>query len=132
MRKIVPVFSLTSRLYWRPSYLSTLYVTLAPMRRQEDVSGPKFWKYWVRVGLRFLWFDTRPTLSDRIRVKQNIRRLQSRLSELPLRSLRKASGRHRRGSVRSGYAFSHQQGFGDLITRGIVMQRLAPIKEMPA
>lgn len=64
-------------------------------------------------------------------MKQNIRRLQSRMSELPLRSFRTASGRSRRGSTRSGYAFAHQQGFGDLITRGIVIQRLAPIRESP-
>lgn len=85
----------------------------------------------IQIGLRFFWFDTQPTLSDRIRVKQNIRRLHSRMSELPLHPFRTASGRSRRGSTRSGYAFAHQQGFGDLITKGIVIQRLAPIRESP-
>lgn len=94
-----------------------------------------------QVSLRFFWFDTQPTLSDRIRVHQNIKRLKSR-SEFQLRPRSSArSSRRRRGSTRSGYAFAHQQGFGDLITRGVIAMRpsrsatqnkLAPIKESPS
>lgn len=74
------------------------------------------------LALRFWWFDTRPSLSDRLRVRQNLPRLQRRgMSQLPLRPIYRgpsAKRRSRRGSIRSGYAFSHQQGFGELITQG--------------
>lgn len=32
--------------------------------------------------------------------------------------MRTASARHKRRSIRSGYAFAHQEGFGRLITSG--------------
>ncbi|KAK9408713.1 phospholipid-transporting ATPase ID-like [Crotalus adamanteus] len=71
------------------------------------------------IGFRFLKMQLMPTLSDQVvrKVKQ----------------LRKAPGppalKHylqRSASRRSGYAFSHQQGFGDLITSGRNMRLKAP------
>ncbi|KRZ16504.1 putative phospholipid-transporting ATPase ID [Trichinella zimbabwensis] len=76
------------------------------------------------ISVRFFWVDVFPSLSDRIRVKQNLRRLQGRLSEVPLQSLTTASSlRRRRASTRSSYAFSHHPGFGELITKGLNMRQ---------
>lgn len=35
---------------------------------------------------------------------------------------RPTSVRHKRRSIRSGYAFAHQEGFGRLITSGTIMR----------
>ncbi|KRX62031.1 putative phospholipid-transporting ATPase ID [Trichinella sp. T9] len=76
------------------------------------------------ISVRFFWVDVFPSLSDRIRVKQNLRRLQGRLSEVPLQSLTTASSlRRRRASTRSSYAFSHHPGFGEMITKGLNMRQ---------
>lgn len=77
---------------------------------------------------RFFWQDTQPTYGDRLRVRQQRpRKLPSKgAPELPMRpfSRKTTSRRSRRGSLRSGYAFSHQQGFGELITKGKLFQNL--------
>lgn len=70
---------------------------------------------------RFYCADTRPTLADRLRLKQRAdkqhrRRLLKQVHRTP-------SARPRARSIRSGYAFSHQEGFGRLITSGKMMQR---------
>uniref|UniRef100_A0A915IVH9 Phospholipid-transporting ATPase n=1 Tax=Romanomermis culicivorax TaxID=13658 RepID=A0A915IVH9_ROMCU len=59
-----------------------------------------------------------PKLSDQLRVRARLR------ASLPLKSLHSVSGRYRSTAVRSGYAFAHQQGFGDLILRGILIKKL--------
>ncbi|CAG2057330.1 unnamed protein product [Timema podura] len=65
---------------------------------------------------RFYFVDVRPTLSDRVRLKQRSRQSQD--------VLRTPSARRTRRSIRSGYAFAHQEGFGRLITSGKIMRKL--------
>nr|XP_014434979.2 probable phospholipid-transporting ATPase IM [Pelodiscus sinensis] len=60
---------------------------------------------------RFLKEDLHPTLTDKVRKLQRARRKQKPLQ----RHMRRVS---RTTSRRSAYAFSHQEGFGELITSG--------------
>uniref|UniRef100_A0A8C5LT17 Phospholipid-transporting ATPase n=1 Tax=Leptobrachium leishanense TaxID=445787 RepID=A0A8C5LT17_9ANUR len=63
------------------------------------------------VAYRFLRSELKPTFSDKILAK--IREAKKRPPPPPRRAkIRRTSSR------RSGYAFSHQQGYGDLITSG--------------
>ena len=73
------------------------------------------------VAERFYYIDTRPTLTDKVRLKQKISKSKSRSGEL---ILRRASTMRRstRSLQRSGYAFAHQEGFGSLITTGANMR----------
>ncbi|NXX34913.1 AT8B2 ATPase, partial [Nicator chloris] len=63
------------------------------------------------VAFRFLKLDLKPELSDTVRYTQLVRKKQ----KTQHRCMRHAG---RVGSRRSGYAFSHQEGFGELITSG--------------
>lgn len=77
------------------------------------------------IAARFYRVDTRPTLADRVRLRQRVIKLRARAGE---RVLRRASTLSRAGTVvtgvsrravgRSGYAFAHQAGFGELIMSG--------------
>ncbi|KAM3965408.1 ATPase phospholipid transporting 8B isoform 1-T3 [Aphomia sociella] len=58
----------------------------------------------------------RPTLAERLRARQRWR--------APTSTPRTPSARRARRSVRSGYAFAHQEGFGRLITSGKIMRRI--------
>ncbi|XP_059080980.1 phospholipid-transporting ATPase ID-like isoform X1 [Tigriopus californicus] len=69
------------------------------------------------VAWRFYRMDVHPTLTDKTRLVQ---RSQKRVKPKP--EFRPFSGRRSRRSVRSGYAFSHQEGFGRLITSGKIMR----------
>ncbi|XP_059479506.1 probable phospholipid-transporting ATPase IM isoform X3 [Neocloeon triangulifer] len=70
---------------------------------------------------RFYFVDVKPTLSDRVRLKQRLESLRSRQSQDILRT---PSARRTRRSIRSGYAFAHQEGFGRLITSGKIMRKI--------
>ncbi|XP_023245345.1 phospholipid-transporting ATPase ID [Copidosoma floridanum] len=70
---------------------------------------------------RFFFVDVRPTLSDRVRLKQRLVQMRTRQSQDVLRT---PSTRRTRRSLRSGYAFAHQEGFGRLITSGKIMRKL--------
>ncbi|XP_034946393.1 phospholipid-transporting ATPase ID isoform X2 [Chelonus insularis] len=70
---------------------------------------------------RFFFIDVRPTLSERVRLKQRLAQMRSRQSQDILRT---PSTRRTRRSLRSGYAFAHQEGFGRLITSGKIMRKL--------
>ncbi|XP_058824499.1 phospholipid-transporting ATPase ID isoform X4 [Topomyia yanbarensis] len=70
---------------------------------------------------RFYFVDVFPGLSDKIRAKQRLAQLRSRQSNDVLRT---PSARRARRSLRSGYAFAHQEGFGRLITSGKIMRKL--------
>lgn len=72
------------------------------------------------IANRFYNVDICPTLSDCCRLKQRLVRLRARPAE-PER--RRSSVRRSRRSVRSGYAFAHQEGFGRLITSGKLVQK---------
>ncbi|XP_069508037.1 phospholipid-transporting ATPase ID isoform X2 [Ambystoma mexicanum] len=63
------------------------------------------------VAFRFLKLDLNPELSDTVRYTQLVRKKQK-----PQHRCMRRVGRT--GSRRSGYAFSHQEGFGELITSG--------------
>ncbi|KAJ1080926.1 hypothetical protein NDU88_001114 [Pleurodeles waltl] len=63
------------------------------------------------VAFRFLKVDLNPELSDTVRYTQLVRKKQK-----PQHRCMRRVGRT--GSRRSGYAFSHQEGFGELITSG--------------
>lgn len=68
------------------------------------------------LAVSFLRVDLRPTLTDKVRHLQQSRRKQGP-QEQNLRRVRRTSSR------RSAYAFSHQQGYGELITSGKNMRR---------
>uniref|UniRef100_A0A146MAI4 Phospholipid-transporting ATPase n=1 Tax=Lygus hesperus TaxID=30085 RepID=A0A146MAI4_LYGHE len=96
------------------------------------------WSFWLTTALtlaillvpvlayRFFFIDVFPTLSDRVRLKQRMTKVRSRSSGDILRT---PSARKARRSIRSGYAFSHQEGFGRLITSGTIMRKL-PTRSM--
>ena len=86
-------------------------------------SSPKFWFALILtnvvvllpiIAYRFFSIDTEPTLIDRVRLKQRISKSKS--SEMSKRH--SSRRRSTRSFARSGYAFSHQEGFGELITSG--------------
>ncbi|XP_035783943.1 phospholipid-transporting ATPase ID-like isoform X1 [Anopheles albimanus] len=70
---------------------------------------------------RFYFVDVFPSLPDKIRAQQRLALLRSRQSSDVLRT---PSARKARRSLRSGYAFAHQEGFGRLITSGKIMRKL--------
>uniref|UniRef100_A0A182NRB6 Phospholipid-transporting ATPase n=1 Tax=Anopheles dirus TaxID=7168 RepID=A0A182NRB6_9DIPT len=70
---------------------------------------------------RFYFVDVFPSLPDKIRMQQRLALLRSRQSSDVLRT---PSARKARRSLRSGYAFAHQEGFGRLITSGKIMRKL--------
>jgi phospholipid-translocating ATPase len=74
------------------------------------------------IAERFYYVDTRPTLTDKVRAKQRKLKPRRRAGE---RIVRRASTlrRSQRSVGRSGYAFSHQEGFAELITSGSMMIR---------
>uniref|UniRef100_T1K886 Phospholipid-transporting ATPase n=1 Tax=Tetranychus urticae TaxID=32264 RepID=T1K886_TETUR len=73
------------------------------------------------IASRFYQVNVHPTLSDRCRLKQRLTRLKIKPIEPITR--RRSSVRRSRRSVRSGYAFAHQEGFGRLITSGKLVQK---------
>lgn len=74
---------------------------------------------------RFFRSDVFPALSDRVRYRQKNESRRARTIQLHTRPSyhRSTSKFQRRPSrfKRSGYAFSHEKGFGDLITSGTNM-----------
>uniref|UniRef100_A0A1B6ML75 P-type ATPase C-terminal domain-containing protein n=1 Tax=Graphocephala atropunctata TaxID=36148 RepID=A0A1B6ML75_9HEMI len=75
------------------------------------------------IAWRFYFTDLYPTLADRVRLKQ---RVVSRRSRAPEAMTVTPSARRHRRSIRSGYAFAHEEGFGRLITSGKLMRRAQP------
>ncbi|XP_056428190.1 probable phospholipid-transporting ATPase IM isoform X2 [Hyla sarda] len=68
---------------------------------------------------RFLKVDLRPTLSDKVRYLQQAKKKRKPLANHMHRV-------HRTSSRRSGYAFAHQEGYGELITSGKNMRLNEP------
>ena len=68
------------------------------------------------VSWRFYQTSLYPSLSDRVRLRQRMRRSRSRGRDFQVH--RQSTLRRSQRSLRSGYAFSHQRGFGELITSG--------------
>jgi len=71
-------------------------------------------------ALRFYRSDAHPTLTDKARLFQRHTKREDR--KKPDRG-KAFSARRSRRSVRSGYAFAHQEGFGRLITSGRIMKQ---------
>ncbi|XP_054287593.1 phospholipid-transporting ATPase ID [Macrosteles quadrilineatus] len=67
---------------------------------------------------RFYFIDVCPSLADRVRLQQRV--IRSQISETKFIP---NSSRKQRRSIRSGYAFSHQEGFGRLITSGKLIRK---------
>uniref|UniRef100_A0A7E4ZYG2 Phospholipid-transporting ATPase n=1 Tax=Panagrellus redivivus TaxID=6233 RepID=A0A7E4ZYG2_PANRE len=79
---------------------------------------------------RFFWFDTHPSYADKLRVqhKTSARVDHAEVSgtkPLPRSAITRKS---RRGSLRSGYAFSHSQGFGELIAKGKLFKNIEHLR----
>ncbi|CAE1294791.1 E7.6.2.1 [Acanthosepion pharaonis] len=72
------------------------------------------------LAYRFYTLDTQPTLSDRVRMKQRMTKTKSRSRDFNIG--RRSTIRRSQRSMRSGYAFAHQEGFGQLITSGLNMR----------
>lgn len=75
------------------------------------------------VAFRFLVIQLRPTINDKVRHKV---RKEALPAPAPRRPIRK-----RISTRRSGYAFSHTQGYGDLVTSGRFLQLKRPIRSRP-
>ncbi|BFF89903.1 probable phospholipid-transporting ATPase IM [Drosophila madeirensis] len=71
------------------------------------------------LAYKYYLLDVHPSLSDKIRQK-SLKKFHSRASSDVRRT---PSSRRGRRSVRSGYAFAHQEGFGRLITSGKIMHK---------
>ncbi|KAL7021489.1 hypothetical protein ACKWTF_011893 [Chironomus riparius] len=69
---------------------------------------------------RFYNITCNPSLADKIRLKQ---REMKHIKSKPIIA-RTASARRSRRSLRSSYAFAHEEGFGRLITSGKIMRKL--------
>lgn len=69
---------------------------------------------------RFYVFDCHPCLADLIRIKSRRKRKEQSKPVIA----RTASARKSRRSLRSSYAFAHEEGFGRLITSGKIMRKL--------
>ncbi|XP_050059932.1 phospholipid-transporting ATPase ID isoform X1 [Aphis gossypii] len=69
------------------------------------------------VAWRLYFLETSPVLTDKLRLKQlkQMRQVSGTDTRMP-------SIKHKRRSIRSGYAFAHQEGFGRLITSGKIMR----------
>lgn len=96
---------------------------------RKALSTPLFWFTLCLVlaillvpvlAYRFYMVDTQPTLADRCRYIQRLSRRRTKPVEPQWR--RRSSIRKSRRSIRSGYAFSHQEGFGNLITSGMIIK----------
>uniref|UniRef100_A0A915EDN4 Uncharacterized protein n=1 Tax=Ditylenchus dipsaci TaxID=166011 RepID=A0A915EDN4_9BILA len=127
----------TSLLYYLPSALESYNVAF------RAFGSPHFWLSLILICVillvptmanRFFWFDTRPSYAERLRVRYKLLPGESRGLEeaavtktLPTRTaVTRRSGR--RGSLRSGYAFSHSQGFGELIAKGTLFKNIEHLR----
>ena len=85
------------------------------------------------LGNRFFWFDTHPSYADRLRVRHRLYK-EAGGEERPTTSAKQmprtavGTRRQRRGSLRSGYAFSHSSGFGELIAKGTLFKNLEQLR----
>lgn len=102
----------------------------------EVFSSPKFWFCLLLVAVillapifayRFYYLTVHPTLSDRVRLKQRMTKTKGKDIHFRRASTLRRSTR----SLRSGYAFAHQEGFGELITSGLNMRQRAEEKNEP-
>ncbi|VDK47071.1 unnamed protein product [Anisakis simplex] len=105
----------------------------------EAMSTPQFWLCLLMISVilllpvmanRFFWFDTHPSYADRLRMYNKLpKSVREEKTEVPMKPFVRSTGARRsRRSLRSGYAFSHQQGFGDLIVKGKLFKQIDHLK----
>ncbi|CCD72226.1 Phospholipid-transporting ATPase [Caenorhabditis elegans] len=78
---------------------------------------------------RFFWLDTHPSFADRLRIRKKMGKKPSAKDDKKTAFKRTAATRRSvRGSLRSGYAFSHSQGFGELILKGKLFKNVENLR----
>ncbi|EGT42276.1 hypothetical protein CAEBREN_02513 [Caenorhabditis brenneri] len=78
---------------------------------------------------RFFWFDTHPSFADRLRIRRKLGKKPAGKDDKKTTFKRTAATRRSvRGSLRSGYAFSHSQGFGELILKGKLFKNVENLR----
>ena len=70
---------------------------------------------------RFYYIDTRPTLTDKLQMKQKLLRAAKMKDQVDHFTRAPSIRRSMQSFRRSGYAFAHTEGFGKLITSGTNM-----------
>ncbi|KAE9554781.1 hypothetical protein FO519_001978 [Halicephalobus sp. NKZ332] len=109
----------------------------------RSLASPQFWFTLLLVAAilllpvmlnRFFWFDTHPSYADRLRVRRKHPEKVSREEEGEFKQMPRSAvtRRSRRGSLRSGYAFSHSQGFAELIAKGKMFRDIDHLRHPPA
>ncbi|CAL2039450.1 unnamed protein product [Caenorhabditis brenneri] len=78
---------------------------------------------------QFFWFDTHPLFADRLRIRRKLGMKPAGKDE-KITTFKHTAGTRRsvRGSLRSGYAFSHSQGFGELILKGKLFKNVENLR----
>ncbi|KAK6747023.1 hypothetical protein RB195_000331 [Necator americanus] len=107
----------------------------------KTMATPQFWFSILMVTVilllpvmlnRFFWLDTHPSFADRLRVRRSLGKravsVKEKEDKKPAFTRSAATRRSVRGSLRSGYAFSHTQGFGDLILKGKLFKNVEQIR----
>ncbi|KHJ77749.1 hypothetical protein OESDEN_22631 [Oesophagostomum dentatum] len=107
----------------------------------KTMATPQFWFSILMVSVilllpvmlnRFFWLDTHPSFADRLRVRKKMGKrpvsIKDKEDKKPAFKRSAATRRSVRGSLRSGYAFSHTQGFGDLILKGKLFKNVEQIR----
>ncbi|EFO91789.1 hypothetical protein CRE_15219, partial [Caenorhabditis remanei] len=99
---------------------------------------PHFWFSLLMVSVvlllpvmlnRFFWLDTHPSFADRLRIRRKMGKKPSTKDDKKTAFKRTAATRRSvRGSLRSGYAFSHSQGFGELILKGKLFKNVENLR----
>ncbi|CAD5227253.1 unnamed protein product [Bursaphelenchus xylophilus] len=80
---------------------------------------------------RFFWLDTKPSYADRLRARSKLPLHERPEDVQPTSQIKRTAAttrRSRRGSLRSGYAFSHTQGFGELIAKGTLFKNIENLR----
>jgi phospholipid-translocating ATPase len=71
------------------------------------------------IAYRFIKIDLKPSLSDMVRIKQKFGKIKPKTKSTFFKTRPRSSIRgSTRSNRRSGYAFSHEEGFGALIRSG--------------
>ncbi|CAB3405779.1 unnamed protein product [Caenorhabditis bovis] len=104
----------------------------------KTMTTPQFWFSILMVVVilllpimlnRFFWLDTHPSFADRLRARKKLGKKDSaREEKKPSFKRTAATRRSVRGSLRSGYAFSHSQGFGELILKGKLFKNVENLR----
>lgn len=106
----------------------------------KSMATPQFWFSILMVSVilllpvmlnRFFWLDTHPSFADRLRVRKKLGKkvTSARDAKKPAFRRSAATRRSARGSLRSGYAFSHSQGFGELIVKGKLFKNVEQMRK---